>query len=987
MVKKKMPSTKQVQPNKATDRGQKSDKMPIVGIGASAGGLEALEGLFACLPADLKAAFVIIQHLDPKRKSLMDELLQKYTHLKVSQIEDGHQIEPNCIYLNPPNYYVGLFNGTFFLTAPQKGMGIGQPIDYFFRSLADDINTKAIAIILSGTGTDGTLGIRAIKEQGGMVIVQEEAQAAFAGMPASAIETGLVDLVLKVEKIGPELLNYLDHPYMADRQKSVVDESFETFLIKILHLIRTSTGNDFSGYKQNTIRRRIGRRMALHQINTINEYYRYVERTPAEIDILFKDLLIGVTNFFRDPKAWQVLQKIILPDLIKSKPSKASIRIWVPGCATGEEAYSLAILLVEGMEKMNSHTDVQIFATDIDEDAIVFARQGVFTDNIAADVSRQRLRRFFVKNGKTYEVSKQIRDMIVFAVQNLINDPPFSRLDLVSCRNLLIYMDPELQKQILPLFHFTLRSEGILLLGNSESIGGFADLFTPIDTKWKIFKRKDVLLEKMAEYPMPPLVDAGGTNTPPVKKLVPKISNIRSIAEKLILDQYAPASVLINAKLNILYYIGDTGRYLQQPSGEPAINILKMIHKDLRYKLSLVLKNAIKSKKQIVTRGLQFQAKGDVKTVNITVNPLNEPTLPEGLMMVVFEAQSPPGLADAKKPGKAGKKTKLDDDPVDTRIKSLEQELKYTRENLQTTIEELETSNEELKSTNEELQSTNEELQSTNEELETSKEEMHSTNEELVTINAELQHKVKELEDVNNDISNLLASTEIATMFLDYDLRIRRYTPPTTSLFNLIGSDVGRPIGDITARIDYDDFQRDARRVLNKLVPIEKEVHTGDGRSIAIRIIPYRTVENKIDGLVVTFVDVTERKRALDKAQQARRYVENILDTIVEPLVVLDKDLKVVSATRSFYAKFKLQSSDIEKTAFFNLCQGAWDIPDLRKAIEEVLPRHNYLENFSLECDLPEIGLKKLTLNGRMVFSPEGEEPSLILLSINDTST
>jgi len=985
MVKKTMPSTKQTQKKKAPERRQKPDMLPIVGIGASAGGLEALEGLFACLPADLKAAFVIIQHLDPKRKSLMDELLQKYTHLKVNQIEDDHQIEPNCIYLNPPNYYVGLFNGTFYLTAPQKGKGVGQPIDYFFRSLADDMNANAIAIILSGTGTDGTLGIRAIKEQGGLVMVQEEAQAAFAGMPASAIETGLVDLVLKIENIGPELLNYLQHPYMTDRQKSVVDKSFETFINKILHLIRTSTGNDFSGYKQNTIRRRVGRRMALHQINTINEYYRYVERTPAEIDILFKDLLIGVTNFFRDPQAWQVLQEKILPDLIKSKPSKASIRIWVPGCATGEEAYSLAMLLAEGLEKMNTHTDVQIFATDIDEDAIVFARQGVFTDNIAADVSRQRLRRFFVKNGKTYEVNKQIRDMIVFAVQNLINDPPFSRLDLVSCRNLLIYMDSELQKQILPLFHFTLRSEGTLLLGNSESIGMFADLFTPIDTKWKIFKRKEVLLENMADYPMPPLVDTRGINTSPVRKMVLKTSNIRSIAEKLILDQYAPASVLINAKFNILYYIGDTGPYLQQPSGEPAINILNMIHKDLRYKLSLVLKNAVKTKKQIVTGGLQFQVNGDVKTVNMTVNPLNDPALPEGLMMVVFEAQSPPGPADAKKPGQAGKKAKSDDDSVDPRIKSLEQELKYTRENLQTTIEELETSNEELKSTNEELQSTNEELQSTNEELETSKEEMHSTNEELVTINAELQYKVKELEEVNNDISNLLASTEIATMFLDYDLRIRRYTPSTTSLFNLIGSDVGRPIGDITARIDYEDFQKDARRVLNKLVPIEKEVHTSDGRSIAIRIIPYRTVDNKIDGLVVTFVDVTEGKRALDKAQQARRYAENILDTIVEPLVVLDKDLKVVSATRSFYDKFKLQPSDIEKTAFFNLCQGAWDIPDLRKAIEEVLPRHNYLENFTLECDLPEIGLKKLTLNGRRIVSPEGQEPSLILLSIIDT--
>jgi two-component system CheB/CheR fusion protein len=865
------------QQSQKTTEAKLPKSVPIIGIGASAGGLEALEGLCANMPADINAALVVIQHLDPHHKSLMGELLQPYAKLKVMQIEDGQVPEKNCIYINLPNFKVGLMASTFCLVAADKSQSAGLPIDHFFRTMADDLKERAIAIVLSGTGTDGSLGIKAVKGQGGLAIVQEEAQAAYSGMPSSAIETGLVDMVLPVEKIGPELCQYLEHSYIAEHKKPAVDDSFNQFLKKILLLIRTITGNDFAGYKPNTIRRRIERRMALHQISRIEDYYRYAEQQSAEVEVLFKDLLIGVTNFFRDPGAFDALAKKILPGIVKNRTLQRPVRMWVPGCATGEEAYSLAIVLVETMEKHKVHVDVQIFATDIDEDAIAFARQGIFPDNISADVSKSRLRRFFIKSADSYAVNKQIRDMIVFANQNLINDPPFSKLDLVSCRNLLIYMKTELQKQILPLFHFTLVSDGTLFLGNSESIGGFADLFTVIDSKWKLFKRKEVLLEDMGEYPVPPLVQNNGPYKVPGDNLTPKMLNSRSIAEKLILEHYAPASVLVNESYDILYFMGDTSCYLSPPVGEPVVNLMQMIRKELRYKLSLALSTAVKRKNQIVTEGIELPIADSIAIIKITVSPFSEPAVPPGLMMVVFENQS--AQAPADKPLKE-KSVEDRSHEMDPQIENLKQELKFTRENLQTTIEELETSNEELKSTNEELQSTNEELQSTNEELETSKEEMHSTNEELVTINAELQNKVKELEGVNNDINNLLASTEIATIFLDNDLYIKRFTPAAVDLFNLISGDIGRPIGDITSKVNYDGLQSDAKQVLEQLVPLSKELQTKKGDWVSLKILPYRTLDNFIDGVVATFMDITDLKRMEEQASRLAVAVNNSADAI-----------------------------------------------------------------------------------------------------------
>ena len=569
---------------------------PIIGIGASAGGLEAIEGLLAHLPADINAALVIVQHLDPKHKSLMGELLRPRTPLKIIEIEDGLHPEANCIYINPPNRLVAICDHTLRLLEPEKKQYTRMPIDFFMQQLADDLKEKAIAIILSGTGTDGTIGLKAVKGAGGLAMVQQQDQAAYAGMPTSAIGTGLVDLVLPVEKMGPELLNYLHHPYIAAKGKPAPDNTADAIVKKILFLIRTATGNDFSGYKPNTIHRRIERRMALQQIGRLEDYLHFCQRTPAEIHTLFKDLLIGVTSFFREPKAFAVVAENVFVPLMKKNAPEMPIRIWVPGCATGEEAYSLAILLVELMDRLNQHHVVQIFATDIDEDAIHFARQGLYPESIAADVSRQRLQRFFTKSGKTYAIQKKIREMVVFAIQNMINDPPFSKLDLVSCRNLLIYMDKALQTHIIPLFHFTLRAEGMLFLGSSESVGRFSDLFTPVDSKHKLFKRKEVLLEKMANYPLPPLQDADG---PPQTTRAQKTLDARSVAEKMILKDFAPNSVLINEQFEILYFLGDTSPYLRQAVGEPSLNLLRLIHRELRHKVSVSLAKASQQKRKI----------------------------------------------------------------------------------------------------------------------------------------------------------------------------------------------------------------------------------------------------------------------------------------------------------------------------------------------------------------------------------------------------
>ena len=837
-------STKPAQPKQKQQTAAKTkSEFPIVGIGTSAGGLDSLVGFFSNMPQDSNMAFIIIQHLDPMRKSNMSSILQKYTKMVVLEIEDGMSIMPNCVYLNPPNRDVAVMNKTLQLMEPHYNGGARLSIDAFFRSLAEDMGENSICLIFSGSGSDGTQGLKSIRNKGGLVMVQQPEQANYDGMPRSAINTGMVDLVLPVEKMAKELMTYTIHPYVKKGQEPFSgDDAFSSQLQKIFVLIRSKTGHDFSHYKYTTLKRRIERRMAIHQLDRLADYITYLQQTPREVDVLFKDILITVTHFFRDSEAYKALAKKVIPELIAKKKSSSSVRIWVPGCATGEEAYSLAIAFQEALDKMKKSVEIKVFATDINEDVIHYARQGNYPGSIATDVSAKRLKKFFQKADNSYQIKKSIREMIVFATQSIIKDPPFSKLDLIVCRNLLIYLNRTLQEKIFPLFHYTLNPGGFLFLGTSESIGRVHDLFEPVDAKQKIFKSKIVVKTKPIDYLVSSAKLARGVPLPREEQSLME-ADIHSLADKMILEHYALPCVLINRDYDILYFHGKTGKYLSPPVGGASLNILKMVNEDLHQALSTILHQSVKQEKEIVRRGIEITCNQKRLTVDLAVRPIIESKTEQHLMMVVFDDKT--HIKESiKKREKRYKK-----DTTESPIETLEQELQSTREYLQTTVEELETTNEELKSANEELQSTNEELQ--------------STNEELSTVNSELQNKIDELSRANDDLNNLFSSTEIGTIFLDEDLCIKRFSPRATKLFNLINSDIGRPISDITFNIDFEHFLEEIREVFEKLEHKEFEVTTHDNKVFVLRILPYRTQENVIEGIVITFTDVTSMKDIL----------------------------------------------------------------------------------------------------------------------------
>jgi two-component system CheB/CheR fusion protein len=956
----------------------------IVGLGASAGGLKSLEGFFDHMPPDSGLAFVVIQHLSPKHKSMMVGLLKRHTAMPVLAIEDNTTIDPNCVYLNPPQKDVAVFNQVLHLLEPMPIREIRLPIDVFLRSLAEDQGEKAVGIILSGTGSDGTLGIRAIKGAGGLTLAQAEQQAEYANMPKSAIDTGLVDFALPVEAMPAELLRYGRHPYLAQPSTAAPEEDqFQNYLQKILLLIRSSLGHDFTHYKQTTIRRRIERRLAVHKIEEISTYYRYLQEQPQEVQTLFQELLISVTNFFRDPEAFQGLQDKIIPGILGRKGADAPVRVWVPGCATGEEAYSLAILWTEAMQDLRKHHTLQVFATDIDAVGIERARKGEYPESIAADVSARRLSRWFTKTDQRYVVKKEIRDPIIFALQNLAGDPPFSHLDLISCRNLLIYLGTELQQKIIALFHYVLNEDGYLLLGPSETIGNLADLFVPVDLKWKIYQRKPVQLSRPGEYP--PLLAAD--LRPPAEAGLPlpgvrREPNVNELLKNLIVDYYAPPCVLINAAFDILAAQGPIDRYLALQPGEVSINILRMAPEGLRQRLTNLLHRAAATQEPVAASEAPFKQAGGVRKVKVSVRSVWKGK--ENLFVVFFEDQGVPVTRAKKKPG-------AKEDPAV--IASLQQELQSNREYLQTTIEELETANEEMKSTNEELQSTNEELQSTNEELETAKEELQSTNEELITVNTELLNKIDELTGVNNDINNLLASTEIGTLFLDNELKIKRFTPRVTEVINLLPSDLGRPIQDFTLKTMDDNLYSTAQTVLATRQIHEQEVRTRDGQIFFRRILPYRTGEHAIGGVVITFVEITQQKlleqqlteqQLLEKSGRAAQiYADNIINTVREPFVILDSRLRVTSANRAFYQFFQVTPGETAGKLIYELGNRQWDMPRLRELLEQIIPQDNAWDDFEVKHDFPLIGVKKLVLKARRIHQEEGL-PERILLAMED---
>jgi len=886
----------------------KHASFPIVGIGASAGGLETLEAFFSNMPPEADIAFVIIQHLSPNFKSIMASLLAKHTRMTVSEIEDGTALKPNCVYLNPPNKNVAVFNRTLHLMEPVKSNAINMPIDFFFRSLSEDQKEKAIGIIVSGTASDGTLGIKAIKGEGGMVMVQDPNTAKYDGMPKNAIGTGLVDLVLPVEKMPKALISYVKHPFLKSPGKiNVAESGIQHDLQKVFALIRSATGHDFSQYKQTTIHRRIERRLAVHQIDKLPDYIMYMQKNPSEIHALFKDLVIGVTRFFRDPEAYQMLEQKVLPQLLKGRKSNETLRCWVVGCSTGEEAYSLAMIFSEAMESLKIYLNIQIFATDIDEAAIETARKGVFPDNIATDISKERIDKFFKKDDDVFRIKKQIRDMIVFSLQSIIRDPPFSRLDLVSCRNLMIYLNHPLQKKIIPLFHYTLNPQGILFLGSSETIGEFTDLFQPLNAKFKIFQRRESFREGIIDYPKKITYYNQDKREPDDRVRKPMTTDIQAVTEKAILSEYAPAGVLINDKHEILQFVGQTEKFLVPPSGKPSFNILKMAREDLKYKLTTALHKAVRENKRIDCKSIRVKYNNACCMVDISISPVTDEGLPPGLLLVLFETTAPECLPDEHLRPEPGKKIK------DPSIHQLEQELQSTREYLQATIEELETSNEELTSNNEEMQSVNEELQSANEELETSREELQSTNEELSTVNSELQNKVDELSKASDDMNNLMAATEIATIFMDTRLNIKCYTPAAARIIKLITTDIGRPLSDLTTSFPGVDLAEHAKKVLRDLNTLETEMLSKDGIWHALKIMPYRTGENVIAGVVMTVMNIHRVKQA-DKIRRLATILEDSNDAIT----VRDFKGRILAWNKGAekmygWTQFEAQKMNIEK--------------------------------------------------------------------------
>jgi two-component system CheB/CheR fusion protein len=787
--------------------------------------------------------------------------------MQVVQARDRTRVRPDCVYVIPPNKDMSILHGVLHLLAPVAPRGLRLPIDFFFRSLADDRQDQSIGVILSGMGSDGTLGLRAIKEKAGVVFVQAPASAKFDGMPRSAVDAGLADVVAPVEELPEKIIAFLQHAPLIARPGLAQEDKAQSGLEKVLILLRAQTGHDFSLYKKTTVYRRIERRMGIHQIGRIASYVRFLQENPQELDLLFKELLIGVTSFFRDPAAWEQLKREVIPALLAGRPPGQALRAWVPGCSTGEEAYSLAIVFNEAMEQLKpvGNAALQIFATDLDRDAIEKAREGVFPANIAADVPPERLGRFFVQVERGYQVAKSIRETVIFASQNVIMDPPFTKLDILSCRNLLIYLTPELQKKLLPLFHYSLNPGGFLFLGSAETVGGFTDLFAPLEGKARLYRRLDSALRaEPVEFPTSFVPARPGA--PPPKALKPAV-NLQSMAEQLLLQCYSPAAVLVNDKGDILYISGRTGKYLEPAAGKANWNIFAMAREGLRYELTGALQKALRQKGAVTRRNVKVGTDGGVHVVDLTVQPLEEPEGLRGMVMIVFaEVAAPPETKPTGRTQRAPARN--------AQVVELERDLEQARQELHTTREEMQTSQEELKSTNEELQSTNEELQSTNEELTTSKEEMQSLNEELQTVNNEMQAKVDDLSQTHNDMRNLLDSTDIATLFLDNTLCVRRFTSQTTKITRLIASDVGRPITDIASDLFYPDLAEEVQQVLRTLVGTEKQVAACDGRWFAARILPYRTLENVIDGVVITFVDITVSKTLEAKLRKTQADLE-----------------------------------------------------------------------------------------------------------------
>lgn len=953
---------------KKTKKAATQKRFPVIGLGASAGGLKALKSFFKEVPIDSGMAFIVVVHMTPNQPSMMPDLIDKVARIPVSSAKDGQAIEPNNAYVIPPNKEISLFKGKIQLLEIAS-TGSPLPIDFFLQSLALDQESNATAILLSGTGSDGSQGIKEIKAHDGLVLVQSKDSADYDGMPISALNTGLVDQILPPQDMPSQLESYFRHHKKLLKSGTTTKDTKEgslDWLDKIFVILRTQVGHDFSAYKANTIIRRVSRRMGLNQVENQATYIRLLRENPIEVDALFRELLIGVTSFFRDAESFDVLKDDVLPNMLSQLAEDATFRVWVPGCSTGEEVYSLAIVLLECQAKLSKRITLQLFGTDIDSHAIDKAREGLFLDNIATDVSAERLKRYFDKEGEFFRIRKEVRDCVIFSTQDVIKDPPFSRLDLLCCRNLLIYLNTSAQKRLLPLFHYTLKPDGILVLGSSETIGGFSSLFKTLDKKWKIYKKMEAhqALHQGVDFPSgTPVVEKADAPDASANK-APKF-NLSKVARNLILEQFSPTAILIDAKGTILYIQGRTGKYLESTSGPPTQNILDLAREGLRIELSSAIRAAKVSKKNVRRKRVAVKTNGDIQMIDLLVAPQLHPNEIAGRLLVVFhDVPDELSIDDPNQP-----KSVTSGNDV-SRIADLERELQITREGHQTTIEELESSNEELKSTNEEMQSSNEELQSTNEELESSKEELQSLNEELQTVNAELQSKVEELSAAHDDMRNLLNSTEVATIFVDNNLRLKRYTPKATNLINLIQTDIGRPLKHVVSNLDYPNTLADLEEVLTNLTPQETEVQTTDGQWYSMRILPYRTIDNRIDGAVLTFAYIDDQKQAQQvlktahtQMQQAWQMVRSVFDMNSDPLVVTDGAGVANIANSAFTDLLQVQAAKIEGAS---ILKGEYALATSKTALSKLATLIKRKHDFS---DLP-ISIK--TMEGKQKFLASG---------------
>jgi two-component system CheB/CheR fusion protein len=960
----------------------------VVAIGGSAGALEAFSELLRHVPSPSALAIVILQHMSPEHESLLVELLGRVTRLGVRWAREGDELRPGEVLVTPPRHGVTVRNGVLQLHST-SARGTSVLIDTFFQSLAEDCRHRAVGVVLSGNGSDGAHGLRAIKAADGITFAQDEKSAGFPSMPQAAIATGAVDRVLPPAEIGGELARLAQYTAAAWRELSAAEEPARPpvdEIAAVFRLLAVRTGVDFADYKQSTIKRRLLRRMVITKTGQLPDYLRLLQRSREEVEALYESMLINVTEFFRDPEVFDFLHDTILPEIVARRSESGAVRIWVPGCSTGEEAYSYAILLREMLEAGGRIVPVQIFGTDVSDHAVAQARAGFYTAAELANVTPERLRRFFYQTERGYIVQKPIRDMCIFARQNVVKDSPFSKLDLVSCRNLMIYLGPTLQRKLMPIFHYALTPGGALVLGNSESVGSYSDLFRLVDRRFRIYARKTSSRRLSLEFSVDHLPTDINTPAKAPQAMADEMREPYDVireADRVVLSRHGPSGVLVNDELEILQFRGDVSLYLTPLPGRASLNLVKMAREGLSAELQAVVQQARTKQVRVLKSGVSVMQQGEPRIDDLDVTPLDTGHGKERCYLILFlpvtGAEAAAAPADEAPPRGAAAKAKRP--AYLAQIEQLTHDLQATRSYLQTTIEKHESTNQELRAANEEIQSSNEELQSTNEELETAKEELQSTNEELTTVNEELHSRQLELLQVNNDLNNLINSVHLPIIILGQDMRIRRFTPMAEKVLNVIPTDVGRPLSDININLEVSDLPQLMAEVVDSLTIKELEVRDTAGRWYSMRIRPYKTAENKIEGVVITLIDIDQMKRTISELEEARNIAQAIIETTPEPLAALNEQLQVRIANDAFYRLFFATREQMQGRPLVDFVREPAEAATLRTTLEAVLPSRSLVTDLKIQVDAPGGGWRDMFINARQIIGANRSYP-LILVSL-----